>query len=155
MVDRAAAALRAAPSALGHGDINMWNIIVSEDRVTLIDWDWPVICDPACEIALIDKHAWLFNARGINPAFFDGYGTPPAEPNTTLHRVVQTINWVGSADWEEFERSGLPAEQIARLRRRLDAQVKYRTPQAHVMRSVLRPGFWLLSKLVTALRISA
>jgi hypothetical protein len=25
----------------------MWNVIVSEDLVALIDWDLPIVCDPA------------------------------------------------------------------------------------------------------------
>lgn len=116
LIDRAADALRAAPSALGHGDIHMWNIIVAEDRATLIDWDSPIVCDPAMEIALLDKHAWLFNGRGIDPGFFQGYGKPAAEPNTSLYRIVHTVNWAGSSDWEEFERVGLPHEQLERTR---------------------------------------
>lgn len=125
LVDRAADALRAAPSALGHGDINMWNIIVTQDRATLIDWDSPIVCDPAMEIALLDKHAWLFNGRGIDPGFFEGYGKPATEPNTSLYRIVHTVNWAGSSDWEEFERSGLPVEQVERTRQWLGALLAY------------------------------
>src|SRR5579883_2503655 len=60
IVDRATPALRHAATSLGHGDINMWNIIVADDRAWLIDWDEPRICDPAMEVALLDKHAALF-----------------------------------------------------------------------------------------------
>ena len=81
----------------------MWNVIVDEDRAWLIDWDEPRVRDPAMEVALLDKHAWLFNGRGLDPAFFAGYGARPAEPNTSLHRVVQAVRWVASEDWDSFE----------------------------------------------------
>jgi aminoglycoside phosphotransferase (APT) family kinase protein len=98
LVDRAAGPLRGAATALGHGDIHMWNIIVGEDRAWLIDWDEPRVCDPAMEVALLDKHAWLFNGRGLDAAFFSGYGRAPAEPNTSLHRVVQALRTAASGD---------------------------------------------------------
>ena len=79
VVRAAALALRVAPTALGHGDIHMWNIL-THDRATLVDWDKPRVSDPAKEIALLDKHASLFNQAGIRPAFFDGYGSAPASP---------------------------------------------------------------------------
>ena len=94
----------------------MWNVIVGDDgdRVWLIDWEEPRVCDPAMELALLDKHASLFNGRGLAPAFFDGYGRAAPEPNTSLHRVVQTVSWAASTDWDSFERQDLPAD----LRRR-------------------------------------
>lgn len=104
MVQAAAPALQAAPTALGHGDINMWNILVAHDRATPIDWDRPCVCDPSMEIALLDKHASLFNRTGTHPAFFDGYGSPPPEPNTSIHRVVQTLAWATGNDWIDIER---------------------------------------------------
>ncbi len=109
VIEAAGPALRGAATALGHGDINMWNIIVGPRRTTLIDWDQPRVCDPAMEVALLDKHASLFNGQGLHPAFFDGYGRPAREPNTSIHRVVQTLAWAMSADWEEFQADpGLP-----------------------------------------------
>lgn len=104
ITDRAAVPLRAAGTSLGQGDLNMWNVIVSDDGATLIDWDFPLIRDPALEVALLDKHASLFNHRGLDPAFFEGYGRPAIEPNTSLHRVVATLRWATSTDWAEFER---------------------------------------------------
>ena len=68
------------------------------------------------EVALLDKHAWLFNGRGLDPAFFAGYGRAPAEPNTSLHRVVQTRALGASWDWDSFERMAMPDELRARLR---------------------------------------
>lgn len=118
VIEAAAGPLRRATTALGHGDINMWNIIVGAHRTTLVDWDQPVVCDPAMEIALLDKHASLFNGEGLHPAFFDGYGRPASEPNTSAHRVVQTLAWAMSSDWEEF-----------RLDPDLPAEIKNRTSQ--------------------------
>lgn len=103
VVERSAVTFRSASTALGHGDINMWNIMVAGDRATLIDWDYPRICDPAMEVALIDKHASLFNRHGIDPAFFDGYGRAASEPATSIHRVVATLAWATGSDWESFE----------------------------------------------------
>jgi thiamine kinase-like enzyme len=125
LVDRAARPLRGVATALGHGDNHMWNIIVGEDRAWLIDWDEPRVCDPAMEVALLDKHAWLFNGRGLDAAFFSGYGRAPAEPNTSLHRVVQALRWAASGDWESFERMDLSDELRTRLRGWLAALVEY------------------------------
>lgn len=99
LVDRTARPLRQAGTSLGHGDINMWNVIIDGDRATLIDWDYPRVGDPAMEIALLDKHASLFNEHGLPPSFFAGYGHAPTEPDTSLHRVIQTIAWAASGDW--------------------------------------------------------
>jgi phosphotransferase family enzyme len=111
VIESAGPALRRSKTALGHGDINMWNIVVGPRRTTLIDWDHPRICDPAMEVALLDKHAALFNGEGLHPAFFEGYGRPSREPNTSIHRVVQTLAWAMSVDWQQFQADpGLPLE---------------------------------------------
>ncbi|HEX2036220.1 MAG TPA: phosphotransferase [Chloroflexota bacterium] len=116
LVDRAAPSLRTAGTSLCHGDPTMWNIVVGDDRAWLLDWDEPRIGDPAMEVALLDTHASLFNAHGLDPAFFDGYGHPAAEPNTSLHRVVQTMRWATGPDWQSLEQQGLPADMRARTR---------------------------------------
>ncbi len=103
VVDRAATSLRSPRTALGHGDINMWNILVTDEETTLIDWDSPRVSDPAVELALLDKHASLFNGRGLDPAFYDGYGALAPEPNTSIYRVGVTLAWATSQDWAEFE----------------------------------------------------
>ena len=110
IVDKAAESLRTAGTSLLHGDISMWNIIVGDGDVSLIDWDYPCVGDPAMEVALIDKHASLFNGYGLDEAFFDGYGQGRAEPNTSLHRVVQTMRWAASSDWRSFDELHLPAD---------------------------------------------
>ena len=112
VVRAAAAALQAAPTALGHGDVHMWNVLVAHYRATPVDWDAPRVGDPAKEIALLDKHASLFNRTGIRPAFFDGYGSTPVEPNTSIHRVVQTLQWAASDDWIDTERDPLVSAEL-------------------------------------------
>lgn len=117
VVQDAAPALRAAPAAFGHGDINMWNVLITSEQAMLIDWDSPRVADPALEVALLDKHASLFNNTGLSDAFFIGYGQSPAEPNTSLQRLVQTLDWATSSDWAEFDTDPtLPAELVHRAR---------------------------------------
>jgi aminoglycoside phosphotransferase (APT) family kinase protein len=115
VVNRSATSLRTAPTSLLHGDISMWNIIVNDNEAVLIDWDVPRVGESAMEVALLDIHASLFNGRGLDNAFYSGYGRGPAEPNTSLHRVVQTLFWAASDDWTSFEK--LPAESYERTRR--------------------------------------
>lgn len=119
LVRKAAHSLRAAPTALGHGDINMWNVIVGPDRATLVDWDYPRVADPAKEIALLDKHASLFNGTGLPPGFFTGYGRQPTEPNTSIHRVLQTMWWAVSSDWDEFDNDPLVSAELKEIRTRV------------------------------------
>lgn len=124
-VDRCAPSLRAAATALLHGDVNMWNVLVDTGRAVLIDWDLPEVGDPAMEIALLDKHAHLFNGTGLPDAFFEGYG-PSAEPNTALHRIVQTIQWVASDDWDGFaSEAALPTALRTRAQGWLDMLQQY------------------------------
>jgi hypothetical protein len=118
LVDSAAGPLQSATTALLLADDNMWNVIADAegDRAWLIDWDGPQVGDPAMEVALLDKHASLFNGGGLPAAFFVGYGQPATEPNTSLHRVIQTVRWAASRDWGELEEQDLPPEQKERAR---------------------------------------
>lgn len=126
VVQEAAVALRATPAAFGHGDIHMWNVLVMERSVTLIDWDFPRVADPALEVALLDKHASLFNGIGLPASFFDGYGQRAPEPNTSIHRVVQTMKWATGSDWSEFEADPeLPEVLKQRTRRWLPVLLDY------------------------------
>lgn len=125
IVDRSSVPLRMASTALLHGDDNMWNIIVGENEVSLIDWDGPKIGDPAMEVALLEKHASLFNQRGLDRAFFDGYGHPATEPNTSLHRIVQTMQWAAGDDWSSFEQQDLASDLHARTRNWLQTLLAY------------------------------
>ena len=112
VVGAASKALQEAQTALGHGDNHMWNVLVARDRATPIDWDSPCVGDPAMDIALLDKHASLFNRAGLPPAFFDGYGSQPIEPNTSIHRVVQTLSWATGDDWDDFESDPLVSAEL-------------------------------------------
>lgn len=80
LIDVAAHSLRSAPVRLLHGDVNMWNVLVDGHDAWIIDWDDPAIGDPAMEIALLDKHASLFDGVGLDAAFFEGYGQSCVEP---------------------------------------------------------------------------
>ena len=104
LIEDAAPGLRESTTALLHGDVNMWNILIAPTRATLVDWDEPAVGDPAAELALLHQHASLFNGSGLPRAFFNGYGRGPIEPNTSLHRLIGTIAWLTSDDWVSFER---------------------------------------------------
>ena len=114
LIDTAAPSLRCAPLRLLHGDVNMWNVLVDDQAACIIDWDDPAIGDPAREIALLDKHASLFIGVGLDAAFFHGYGQSAIEPNTSLYRLILTLSWAASSDWDNWDRQRLPNE----LRRR-------------------------------------
>lgn len=115
MVRDAGQMLRSGPSALLHGDVNMWNVIATADDARLIDWDSPAIGDPRREIALLDKHASLFNGVGLPGAFFEGYGRD-RDAIGSLLRLVGTVQWAASTDWQSFERRDLPADLRQRTR---------------------------------------
>lgn len=118
MIDRvrdAGAALN-GPATLLHGDVNMWNVLASPTGSTLVDWDSPRIGDPRNEIALLDKHASLFNGHGLPDAFFDGYEAPRDEVMGLL-RLVGTVQWAASSDWESFESTELPGDLKERTKR--------------------------------------
>jgi aminoglycoside phosphotransferase (APT) family kinase protein len=143
LLDHAAQPLRTATTALGHGDINMWNIIIGEQQAWLIDWDSPRIGDPAVEVALLDKHASLFDERGLDPSFFAGYGHPPSQPNTFVHRVIQTMSWAADEeDWIDFEQAPHISEDLrVRARRWLPQLLAYveRMPEhLQELRTLLR-----------------
>lgn len=104
LIEVAAPSLRGSTTALLHGDPNLGNILIAPDRATLVDWDGPVIGDPARELAQLDEHALLFNGRGLPRAFYDGYGRGPIEPSTSLHRLIGMLSWLTSHAWTDFER---------------------------------------------------
>lgn len=140
VVQDAAVALRAASAAFGHGDINMGNVLITPEQAVLIDWDSPRVADPAMEIGLLDKHASLFNEAGLPDAFFTGYGQPPVEPHTRLHRLVQTLEWATSSDWAAFEADpALPTELVHRARGWLPILVDY-------LRDLPGPSCWQQSQ---------
>ena len=44
--------------------------------------------------------------------FFDGYGSTPVEPNTSIHRVVQILAWATGNDWIDTERKARHASWL-------------------------------------------
>ncbi len=113
-IDAASTWLCSAPTSLLHGDVDLWNTVIDPSGATLVDWDEPMVGDPARELALLDMHASLVNGRGLPRAFYNGYGRGPIEPNTTIYRITGTIAWLTSDDWDHFE--GLDADLRAKTR---------------------------------------
>ncbi|MGI8486763.1 MAG: phosphotransferase [Thermomicrobiales bacterium] len=106
MVEMLDVAIRRAPVSLVHDDVNMWNIIVDAERAVIIDWDYPAVKSSLREIALLDKHAWLFNGLGrvgLPEDFCMGYGEVDL-PVVELYRVLETVVWAVSDDWATFAR---------------------------------------------------
>ena len=136
LIDVAAQSLLSAPVRLLHGDVNMWNVLVDVYDAWIIDWDDPVIGDPAMEIALLDKHASLFNGAGLDPAFFHGYGQTAVEPNTSLYRLIATLSWAASSDWDNWDRERLPDELRRRTAGWLETLLAYLTDiELHIGRT--------------------
>lgn len=116
IVAAASPRLRSRTTSLLHGDINMWNIIVDERRAWLIDWDEACVGASSREVALLDKHSSLFNGTGMDrEAFCEGYGRDWLEPDTSIHRVIQTLTWAVSPDWEVLGARDAPAEIRGRV----------------------------------------
>jgi hypothetical protein len=46
--------------------------LVNRDVAVPIDWDLPEVGDPTMEIALLDKHASLFNRHELPPGVLQG-----------------------------------------------------------------------------------
>jgi aminoglycoside phosphotransferase (APT) family kinase protein len=103
LIDSAGTWLYAAPTSLLHGDVDLWNTVIDPSGATLVDWDAPMVGDPARELALLDMHASLINGKGLPRAFYNGYGRGPIEPNTTIYRITGTIAWLTSDDWGRYD----------------------------------------------------
>jgi hypothetical protein len=113
MVELLDVAIRRAPVSLVHDDVDMWNIIVDAERAVIIDWDYPGVKSSLREIALLDKHAWLFSGQdglgrvGLPEDFCMGYGEVDLAV-VELYRVLETVVWAVSDDWATFERQQSP-----------------------------------------------
>ncbi|MEV6715874.1 lipopolysaccharide kinase InaA family protein [Lentzea sp. NPDC051208] len=107
-----------------HNDVNLHNIIVSEDAATLIDWDNPGLGNPLDELAAFEEHLYL-HGTVLPQAFWTGYGSRPDPNLLRVHRIAGCVGWLASADWRQWEADRtLKPENLARVRnwRRLLAQ---------------------------------
>jgi Phosphotransferase enzyme family len=108
--------IRAERPCLVHGDANLLNIIVGDDQVTLIDWDFPGVRYPIDELSALDEHAYLNGAEGLPAAFFDGYGRDIPRDLLLAYRMVGCLNWLSSDDWDQWAHdSTVPAPARNRL----------------------------------------
>ncbi|MFS8099577.1 hypothetical protein LFM09_20855 [Lentzea alba] len=99
-----------------HNDVNLHNIIVSEHRATLIDWDGPSQGNPLDELAAFEEHLYL-HGTALPQAFWTGYGTKPDPNLLRLHRIAGCIGWLASEDWREWaEDDQLSQEKKDRVR---------------------------------------
>ncbi len=113
-----AAEIRAERPTVTHGDINLLNIVVTDDEaVRLIDWDFPTVRYPLAELAAFDEHAYLHGLEGLPRAFFEGYGRAVPADLLLAYRVVGCLGWLSSDDWREWDETpDLPGPARARLR---------------------------------------
>lgn len=99
-----------------HNDVNLHNIIVSEHRATLIDWDNPGQGNPLDELAAFEEHLYLHGTE-LPAAFWTGYGHRPDPNLLRVHRIAGCIGWLASEDWREWEDDGtLPERKKAMVR---------------------------------------
>ena len=69
----------AIPARLIHGDLNLENVLVTDEgEVSIIDWSGGALGDPRYDIAvLLNKNAIPDLSESDHQAFFRGYGTEP------------------------------------------------------------------------------
>jgi hypothetical protein len=78
----------------------------------------------------------LFNGNGLDPAFFHGYGQTCVEPNTALYRLIATLSWAASSDWDNWDRQRLPDETRRRMADWLQTLLAFLTDiQLHIERT--------------------
>jgi hypothetical protein len=93
-----------------HNDVNLYNIIVSDDEATLIDWDNPGQGNPLDELAAFEEHLYL-HGTALPQAFWAGYGSTPDPALLHAHRIAGCIGWLASEDWREWEDDGALPER--------------------------------------------
>ncbi|GAB2835361.1 lipopolysaccharide core heptose(II) kinase RfaY [Lentzea nigeriaca] len=93
-----------------HNDVNLHNIIVSDDRATLIDWDNPGQGNPLDELAAFEEHLYLHGVE-LPQSFWTGYGHRPDPNLLRTHRIAGCIGWLASEDWQEWEDDGTLPER--------------------------------------------
>lgn len=116
-IDARADELRAQRPCLVHSDPNFHNIVVSADRITLIDWDYPAVHYPLEELEALEEHAYVHGISELPAAFFAGYGVEVSRPLLRLHRIVGTLGVLNS-EWSDM---AADARHPARLRSMLGA----------------------------------
>lgn len=84
-----------------HSDPNFHNIVVSADRVTLIDWDYPAVHYPLEELEALEEHAYVHGISELPAAFFAGYGEEVSRPLLRLHRIVGNLGVLNS-EWSDM-----------------------------------------------------
>jgi aminoglycoside phosphotransferase (APT) family kinase protein len=87
--------LRAEAPCLVHTDASFHNLILGDDRVTLIDWDYPAARYPLEELEALEEHAYLNGISELPNAFFAGYGRQVSRPLLRLRRISAV--WASSA----------------------------------------------------------
>jgi len=102
LVAMAAAEVRAETPCLVHGDANLHNVVVDDERATLIDWDFPAVRYPIDELAALDEHAYLNGGSGLPPSFFVGYGRQISLRLLRIYRIVGCLTWLSGEDWTEW-----------------------------------------------------
>lgn len=118
LIDRRGAEIRSETPCLIHGDVNLLNIIVSEDAVTLIDWDGPAVRYPLDELSALDEHVYLCGGAGLPSAFFTGYGRDVAADLLLIYRIVGCLGWLSGDDWTEWaDDESIPPPARQRLMR--------------------------------------
>ncbi len=84
--------LNERPVVLLHNDPHPWNVLVNEaaghwECSAWLDWEYAWSGDPAWDLARLD----LFRLKPIGPtpaAFFEGYGSPPKDPERTIYELA-------------------------------------------------------------------
>lgn len=117
-VESRAAEIRSEGPCLVHGDANLLNIIVGDEAVTLIDWDFPAIRYPLAELSALDEHVYLNGGTGLPVPFFTGYGRKPPADLLLTYRMDGCLGWLRGDDWAHWDsNTTMPAPARQRLAR--------------------------------------
>jgi aminoglycoside phosphotransferase (APT) family kinase protein len=128
LLSRAVPHLDAAEPHLVHNDTGPWNVLVDHDlrgwRCTAwLDWEFARVGDPDWDLAKID----LLRNHPVgpaNPAFWEGYGREPYEPNRSVYRMLIAL-WKAAEHTSGRSTTMLPTRRWAMdyvrgISRRLD-----------------------------------
>lgn len=99
-----------------HGDASLLNIIVWDQTVTLINWDFPAVKYPLAELSALDEHVYLSGADRLPAAFLAGYGRDVPADLLLAYRTVGCLGWLSGDDWTRWNAMALmPAPARRRL----------------------------------------